>query len=84
VLIAIISDTHLPRGTRALPAPCLTRLRAADLIMHAGDISTRAVLDELRAIGPPLHAVQPTRAGRRATAAGRAGIREELDPYSGA
>ncbi len=57
MLIAIISDTHLPRGSRALPAACIARLRTADLILHAGDLSAHTVLDELRAIGPPVYAV---------------------------
>jgi hypothetical protein len=51
VEIAIISDTHMPRGARRLPEACLARLRDADLIVHAGDLSTLAVLDELRALG---------------------------------
>ena len=55
--LAIISDTHLPRGARALPAPCVEHLRAADLILHAGDVCTLEVLEELRAIGPPVEAV---------------------------
>jgi uncharacterized protein len=57
VLLAVISDTHLPRGTRRLPDACLDRLAAADAILHAGDFSTTEVLDEIAAIGPPLHAV---------------------------
>ena len=48
--IAIISDTHLPRGSRRLPAACLERLRAADLVIHAGDFSRVEVLEELRAL----------------------------------
>ncbi|HEV7750166.1 MAG TPA: metallophosphoesterase family protein [Baekduia sp.] len=55
--LAIISDTHLPRGTRALPAACIDRLRAADLILHAGDLSTPAVLELLEELGPPVAAV---------------------------
>ena len=55
--VALISDTHLPRGSRALPERCVELLRCADLILHAGDVATRAVLEELRALGPPLHAV---------------------------
>ena len=51
--MAVISDTHLPRGSRALPAACVERLRAADLILHAGDLVTAGVLADLRAIGPP-------------------------------
>lgn len=50
--IAIISDTHLPRGSRALPEACLKRLRGADLIVHAGDFVTAELLEELRALGP--------------------------------
>jgi putative phosphoesterase len=57
VLIAVISDTHLPRGNRTLPAACVERLRGADLILHAGDLVTADVLADLRALGPPVAAV---------------------------
>jgi uncharacterized protein len=50
VRIAVISDTHLPRGTRRLPDRCVEELRAADLVLHAGDIATCAVLDEIEAL----------------------------------
>jgi putative phosphoesterase len=33
------------------------RLRAADLVLHAGDLSSVAFLEELRALGPPVEAV---------------------------
>ena len=67
--LAIISDTHLPRGRRRLPDRCVAELRAADLILHGGDLSTAAVLDELEALGPPVAAVlgnvdEPALAGR--------------------
>ena len=55
--LAIISDTHLPRGARALPAACVERLRAAALIVHAGDFVARSAYDELVALGPPVVAV---------------------------
>ena len=55
--IAVISDTHLPRGSRVLPDACVERLRAADLILHGGDLLSVAFLEELRAVGPPVHAV---------------------------
>jgi putative phosphoesterase len=55
--IAVISDTHLPRGARRLPDECVRRLRHADLVLHAGDIATRDVLDWLRTLGPPVEAV---------------------------
>jgi uncharacterized protein len=32
-------------------------LRGADLILHGGDVSSVAFLEELRALGPPVHAV---------------------------
>jgi putative phosphoesterase len=57
VRVAVIADTHLPRGSRRLSEECVELLRAADLILHAGDISTLAVLEELRALGPPVEAV---------------------------
>ena len=50
--IAIISDTHLPRGSRALPDACVQRLKAADLIVHAGDFSGLEILKELKQLGP--------------------------------
>jgi len=52
VEIAIISDTHMPRGDRRLPAACVQRLRAADLILHAGDLIAPSVLRELQSLGP--------------------------------
>ena len=55
--VAVVSDTHMPRGSRTLPASCLTRLAAADLILHAGDLATLSFFEELRAVGPPVEAV---------------------------
>ncbi|HEU0024659.1 MAG TPA: metallophosphoesterase family protein [Thermoleophilaceae bacterium] len=54
MLLALISDTHLPRGSRALPRACVEHIAAADLLLHAGDVSTLEALRELEAIGPPL------------------------------
>ena len=58
MLIAVISDTHMPRGARRLPEACVERIAGADLLLHAGDFSTLEVLRELEAIGPPLLGVQ--------------------------
>jgi uncharacterized protein len=57
VIVAVIADTHLPRGARRILDACLDRLRAADVILHAGDVTAASVLDELAALGPPIHAV---------------------------
>ena len=56
--LGIVSDTHLPRGSRALPHDCLERLAAADAILHAGDLIELSVLELLQAIGPPVHAIR--------------------------
>jgi putative phosphoesterase len=55
--LAIISDTHMPKGKRAIPDACLVRLRSADAILHAGDLVAMAVLELLESLGPPVHAV---------------------------
>lgn len=55
--VAVVSDTHLPRGSRRLPELCLERLRTADLILHCGDFSALSALEELRSLGPPLKGV---------------------------
>jgi putative phosphoesterase len=58
VTIAIISDTHMPKGSRQLGAPCLERLRDAAAIVHAGDLITLVVLEQLQGLGPPVTAVR--------------------------
>ena len=58
MLIALIADTHLPRGARRLPDECVERIRGADLVLHAGDVMTEEALDEIEAVGPPVIAVQ--------------------------
>ena len=57
MLLAVISDTHLPRGARALPEACVERLRSAELVLHAGDLVTAEVLADLRALGRPVAGV---------------------------
>jgi putative phosphoesterase len=58
MVIAVISDTHLPRGARRIPDACVERMRASDLVIHAGDISTREVLEDIAdTAGKKVHAV---------------------------
>ena len=57
MLVAVISDTHLPRGRRRLPDECVERMRGADLMLHAGDFTAFDVLVELEQLGPPVAAV---------------------------
>jgi uncharacterized protein len=54
MVLAVIADTHMPRGGRRLPDSCVERIAAADLVLHAGDFVTLEVLRELEAIGPPV------------------------------
>lgn len=55
--LAIISDTHMSRGDRRLPASCVAACREADAILHAGDLIDVCVLELLRELGPPVHAI---------------------------
>src|SRR5947208_2389279 len=51
--IAVIADTH-----NRLPVELPALLADADEIWHLGDVCDEFVLDELRAIGPPLSVVR--------------------------
>ena len=55
--VAVLADTHAPRRWRSCPARVAAHLRGADLILHAGDVCTADVLDELAAYAP-VHAVR--------------------------
>jgi putative phosphoesterase len=50
-VIAVVADTHLPRGGRTLPEQCLRLLAEASLVVHAGDFTAGSVLSELEALG---------------------------------
>jgi putative phosphoesterase len=56
-VIAIIADTHMPRGERRLPEACVEKIRAAELVIHAGDFFGLPVLEQLEALNPRVHAV---------------------------
>jgi putative phosphoesterase len=57
VRILVLSDTHRKASDeRPLPAPVLEELATADLVLHAGDVVSRPLLDDL-ATGAPVHAV---------------------------
>ena len=49
--IGCVSDTHV-EGMGRLPKALLDGLKGVDLILHAGDITSLDVLDELRLIAP--------------------------------
>lgn len=55
--VVVLADTHIRRGgTRRLPDAAYAHLEQADVILHAGDILVREVLDELGGFAP-VHAV---------------------------
>jgi uncharacterized protein len=56
VRVAILADTHAPRRWKACPPRVAKHLRDADVILHAGDVCTAGVLDELAGYAP-VHAV---------------------------
>jgi uncharacterized protein len=56
--LGVLSDTHIPDRARELPPRLLEIFRSeeVDAILHAGDICTASVLQELEQIAP-VHAV---------------------------
>jgi putative phosphoesterase len=56
-VIAIIADTHMPRGARRLPERCAELVREAEAVIHAGDFFALSALAEIEALNPRLHAV---------------------------
>lgn len=54
--IVVLSDTHSPRFWKGLPDAVAAHLEGADVILHAGDVCTPDVLDEL-ARWAPVHVV---------------------------
>jgi putative phosphoesterase len=50
--VITLADTHAPRRWRSCPPRVAGQLRGADLILHAGDVCTVAVLDELAGCAP--------------------------------
>jgi putative phosphoesterase len=52
VRAVVLADTHAPRRWRRCPPAVAEHLRGADLILHAGDVCTAGVLDELSGYAP--------------------------------
>lgn len=48
----MLADTHAPRRWRGCPPQVAAQLAGADLILHAGDVCTADVLDELATFAP--------------------------------
>lgn len=54
MLIGLLSDTHIPEVTRYIPTQLKEAFRGVDLILHAGDLYTVWVLNELEQLAPVL------------------------------
>jgi putative phosphoesterase len=77
--VVVLADTHAPRRWKSCPPRVARYLRQADLILHAGDVCTAAVLDELAQYAP-VRAVRGNNDGPDVAAWGAAGTAElDLD-----
>ncbi|MEO7587706.1 MAG: metallophosphoesterase family protein [Arachnia sp.] len=54
--VLVVSDTHAPSRWRGVPDALREPLQRSDVILHAGDVCTPGVLDDLSAFAP-VHAV---------------------------
>ena len=54
--IGLISDTHISQAASELPDEVFQVFTSIDLILHAGDIYNKSVLDELEKLAPVLAA----------------------------
>jgi uncharacterized protein len=52
VNVVVLADTHAPRRWKHCPPAVAPYLRDAGLILHAGDVCTAGVLDELSGYAP--------------------------------
>jgi uncharacterized protein len=52
VRVAVLSDTHAPRRWKSCPPAVAAHLREVGMILHAGDVCTASVLDELAQYAP--------------------------------
>jgi uncharacterized protein len=50
--LGLITDTHVPQRVKALPSRVFDVFRGVDRILHAGDINSRRVLDQLAEVAP--------------------------------
>lgn len=50
--VVVISDTHIPKKAKCLPANVTDEIKSADMVIHAGDINMDYVIYELQEIVP--------------------------------
>ena len=52
MLIGLISDTHIPDRARIIPQKVMEAFNDVELIIHAGDLTSPKVIEELETIAP--------------------------------
>jgi len=52
MLIGVISDTHIPERASLIPEIIFKVFKSVDLILHAGDLVSLSILEELEQIAP--------------------------------
>ena len=50
MLIGLISDTHIPDRAKVLPQKVMEAFSEVELILHAGDLTSPKVIEELETI----------------------------------
>ncbi|MDD5044541.1 MAG: metallophosphoesterase family protein [Candidatus Omnitrophica bacterium] len=56
--IGIISDTHISQKSEHLPKKILDEFKTVDMVLHAGDLISLSVLDELKKVCKTVYAVR--------------------------
>ena len=54
MLIGLISDTHIPERADKIPEKVFEIFKDVEMIMHAGDLVSRDVLEELENVAPTI------------------------------
>ncbi len=55
--IGVISDTHIPDRAKDIPKEILESFKGVDMIIHAGDLVEKSVLDKLKSVCQNVKAV---------------------------
>ena len=54
MLIGVISDTHIPERADEIPKTVFEVFKDVDMILHAGDVVSIAVIDQLKKLAPTI------------------------------
>jgi putative phosphoesterase len=55
--IIVLSDTHIPERAEALPKNLEEEIKLADMVIHAGDLTSLDFLEKLKKLSPNVKAV---------------------------